>query len=216
MDAASSPPFKVWGIGLSRTATTSLSAALHQLGWRCAHNPDAESMLAGMTSGSFPVLDRYDAATDISTAIAFRQLDAAFPASKFILTVRDADSWLRSVINHFDNLPHQLDAKPSGRVRQLLYRSPRPSPQQFLDAYRAHLTTVARYFADRPNDLLVMDITAGEGWQKLCPFLGVDVPSDPFPRNNATDPANNTAPPPGADMKLSLSELQTVFKEWSS
>ena len=26
-----------------------------------------------------------------------------------------------------------------------------------------------------------MDITAGDGWEKLCPFIGHDIPDMPFP-----------------------------------
>ena len=45
-----------------------------------------------------------------------------------------------------------------------------------------HERRVRAYFADRPDDLLVIDISAGEGWEALCPFLGVPVPDKPFPR----------------------------------
>jgi hypothetical protein len=41
---------------------------------------------------------------------------------------------------------------------------------------------VREHFADRPGDLLVLDITAGEGWDRLCPFLGLPEPGVPFPR----------------------------------
>jgi 3'(2'), 5'-bisphosphate nucleotidase len=34
--------------------------------------------------------------------------------------------------------------------------------------------------------LLVLDITAGEGWEKLCPFLGKPIPDIPFPKANVT------------------------------
>ncbi|HEX8335676.1 MAG TPA: sulfotransferase [Pyrinomonadaceae bacterium] len=34
--------------------------------------------------------------------------------------------------------------------------------------------------------LLVMDITAGDGWEVLCPFLGVEIPDRPFPHENRT------------------------------
>ena len=38
-----------------------------------------------------------------------------------------------------------------------------------------------------PHDrLLVMDIIAGDGWDKLCPFLGKPVPEAAFPHRNAT------------------------------
>jgi 3'(2'), 5'-bisphosphate nucleotidase len=42
------------------------------------------------------------------------------------------------------------------------------------------------YFKDRPQDLLVIDVTAGEGWEKLCPFLGKPTPDIPFPKANVT------------------------------
>jgi Sulfotransferase domain len=29
-----------------------------------------------------------------------------------------------------------------------------------------------------------MDITNGDGWDKLCPFLGLDIPDTPFPKSN--------------------------------
>jgi len=47
--------------------------------------------------------------------------------------------------------------------------------------YDLHYDNALRYFADRPDDLLVMDIPGGDGWDALCPFLGADVPDVPFP-----------------------------------
>ena len=43
---------------------------------------------------------------------------------------------------------------------------------------------IKEYFKDRPGDLLVMNICEGEGWEKLCPFLGVPIPNEPFPNVN--------------------------------
>jgi len=34
----------------------------------------------------------------------------------------------------------------------------------------------------RPDDLLVMDIPAGDGWEQLCAFLALPEPDAPFPR----------------------------------
>ena len=47
--------------------------------------------------------------------------------------------------------------------------------------YDRHYRAVTEYFEDRPESLLVMDITRGEGWEKLCPFLGKAVLDAPFP-----------------------------------
>ena len=50
--------------------------------------------------------------------------------------------------------------------------------------YEAHLKNVREYFEGRPEDLLIMDICDGEGWEKLCPFLGLPVPGTPFAHVN--------------------------------
>ena len=44
---------------------------------------------------------------------------------------------------------------------------------------------VRAYFAGRPDDLLVLDVVGGEGWEKLCPFLGLEPPAEAFPHFNA-------------------------------
>jgi len=48
-------------------------------------------------------------------------------------------------------------------------------------AYESHERNVREYFLDRPKDLLIMDIVGGDGWDKLCEFLGRDLPKAPFP-----------------------------------
>ena len=35
-----------------------------------------------------------------------------------------------------------------------------------------------------PADLLILDITKGEGFEKICPFLGIDLPREEFPHWN--------------------------------
>jgi hypothetical protein len=36
-----------------------------------------------------------------------------------------------------------------------------------------------------PAQLLIYE--SGEGWEKLCAFLGVPVPATPYPKVNSTD-----------------------------
>ena len=56
--------------------------------------------------------------------------------------------------------------------------------QRFAAGYARFVAGVEEYFKDRPQDLLIIDVTAGEGWEKLCPFLGSPVPDVPFPKAN--------------------------------
>jgi len=36
------------------------------------------------------------------------------------------------------------------------------------------------------DQLLVVKLEDGLGWEQLCPFLGVDIPTTPYPRMNDT------------------------------
>jgi hypothetical protein len=57
--------------------------------------------------------------------------------------------------------------------------------QSFLSTFVQHNEAVREYFAGCEN-FLVMDIEVGDGWEKLCRFLRIDVPVGvPFPWESA-------------------------------
>jgi hypothetical protein len=184
---------KVFGLGLSRTGTRSLSAGLHVLGFDTVHYPTDKATLDTFVRGDarFPQLDDYDGLTDITVAPYFEDLDRLYPGSKFVLTVREEAGWLKSCKNHwtgrsaFDpgdgSEEHRTHMEIRRFLRAAVYASYDFEPERFVRAYRRHVENVRRYFADRPNDLLELDITKGEGYEKLAPFLGVPVPTAPFP-----------------------------------
>ncbi|NDQ55816.1 MAG: hypothetical protein GZ088_01935 [Acidipila sp.] len=166
---------KVFGIGLSRTGTTSLHQALGLLGFRSIHYPPLHLMT--------DLLQDYDAAVDTPVACSFRELDTRYPSSQFILTVRDIRSWLASTEAFFAGLPPTEEWKREVRLRTygvLVWER-----RAFLNAYHRHLEAVLDYFGNRPAQLLILDICAGEGWEMLCAFLGIPVPNVPFPHANS-------------------------------
>ena len=55
----------------------------------------------------------------------------------------------------------------------------------FRAAYVKHNAEVIEYFKGRDN-FIIMDVCAGDTWDKLCPFLGVPQPKMEFPHGNAT------------------------------
>lgn len=63
-------------------------------------------------------------------------------------------------------------------------------PERFRRIARQHAAEVARHFAGR-DDLLVLDIAAGQGYERLAPFLGLPVPGELFPRHNHGATAEN-------------------------
>lgn len=202
---------RVFGIGLNRTGTTSLDAALWHLGWRSMHNPPAERMANG-DFGMFSTDDEpYNAGTDVSVAACYRELDESFPGSKFVLTVRDAEDWLHSITRHFSRLPRWSGEGDWKTIRERVYSSAWPSLEQFLAGYRAHLIGVATHFRQRPDDLLVVNLTVGDGWEKLCPFLGVGVPQMEFPNTNRADGGDGVGHPSKAFKPLDASEMRAVF-----
>jgi hypothetical protein len=178
---------KVFGIGLSRTGTTSLTDALRVLGYRAVHCP--LSIVAFNGKGlklNTSVVGRFDAFTDSPVARMYKELDHAFPGSKFILTTRPLDKWMASVKRMRMSF-ELLKALP--KVRQLardFCGTTRFSDDAVLRrAFINHGRSVCDYFGERlDKDLLILDIGARDTWQRLCSFLGRDKPVVPFPHRN--------------------------------
>lgn len=174
---------KVFGIGFHKTGTSSLGHALTLLGYRvCAQfgvlDPDIAQNALPM---ALKLAQEYDAAQDNPWPILYQELDQHFPGSKFILTVRPAERWISSQIRHFGS--------QTTPMREWIYGAgcPAGNEQIYIARYLRHNAEVQAYFASRPDDLLVMDLAAGDGWPQLCAFLGLPVPEIPFPHQNSAD-----------------------------
>ena len=186
------PKPKVFGLGLSRTGTRSLTSALQILGLDLVHYPIDEDTYSELANGQYDlsILKHHDGLTDITASPYFAQFDKAYPGSKFILTVREKQSWLKSCQNHWYNRPafkptDNPDDETHMRMRQLLraatYGCYSFVPERFSWVYDEHVRSVRDYFKDRPEDLLVIDICAGEGFEKLAAFLERPEPTEPMP-----------------------------------
>jgi hypothetical protein len=186
-------PTRVFGIGLSKTATTSLCAAFRVLGyeawhWNSAHT--AKAIWREMSEGNrSPTLERYEMLCDLPIPVLYKKLDEVYPGSKFVLTIRNEKKWLDSIRRHFDYRANKWragwDLDPfTHRIHQILYGQTHFDETVFLDRYRAHNAEVQEYFKHRPESLLVLHIDKGHGYDKLCPFIGKPVPGTPFPYMN--------------------------------
>lgn len=182
--------FKVFGIGLSRTGTRSLTRALHVLGFDTVHYPTDRVTLETLERGDarFPLLEHYDGITDITVVPYYEDLDQVWPGSKFVLTMRDEESWLRSCRNHWvrpladkEAMQPRVYMEIQRFLRAAVFASYEFEEGRFRRVYRRHVERVIRYFAGRETDLLVLNIVAGEGYEQLAPFLGMPVPHEPFP-----------------------------------
>lgn len=187
---------KIFGIGLSRTGTRSLNSALQMLGFNTVHYPVDPDTFHELANGQYDLtlLKHHDGITDITVAPYYAQLDKMYPNSKFILTVREKDGWLNSCENHWRNSPFDEVTNDTERqVRLELRRFFRAStygcydfvPERFSWVYDQHVNNVMEYFKDRPDQLLVIDVCAGEGFEKLVPYLDRPAPCIPFPHKGA-------------------------------
>ena len=174
---------KVFGIGTARTGTSSLGRALVLLGFRhTSWDPELwDAFERGDLAPIFAVADRYESFEDgpWNGRDFYRELDARYPRSKFVLTVREPESWLESHERHFSSAGAR---KIPERYRIPDYAARR---EEILRDYEARNDEVRAYFAGRPDDLLVLDVVGGEGWGRLCPFFGLEPPGEPFPHFNA-------------------------------
>ena len=222
---------KVFVIGLSKTGTTSLAKALDLIGFRCSHYPlgamnyyDPHPFLTRLMNylgykifnNPFGIrnfrlktpgidlfqFDEFDAFADIPIAYCYKELDRMYPNTKFILTTRELESWLKSCRWHMSNpyrpgRPKWWNEKEMGkwtamstnminRLNYDLYGSVVFDEPLFRKTYERHFNDVQEHFRGREEVLLVLDISARNSWDRLCAFLDKPVPSIPFPMENVS------------------------------
>lgn len=191
---------QVIGTGVGRTGTYSLKLAINQLGLgpcyhmeEVIHNmPQYVPLWSEALNGAADwqsIYDGYPSAVDWPTAGFFRELFAAYPSAKFVLTLRSPESWADS----FGGTIYQLlagrdQAPPEMRdwlemSAGVIARTGFPDGldrDALMEAFVAHNDAVRATIP--PDRLLVFE--ARQGWGPLCEFLGVAAPDEPFPRSN--------------------------------
>jgi hypothetical protein len=196
----------VIGPGFGRTGTMSLKHALEQLGFGPCHHMDEvfahldqiphwQAVAAGRPVVWDDVFAGYRSQVDWPGAHPWRELAAAYPQSKVVLTVRPEASWWTSfsaTIGALFSAPDQVPLPPHLRtmrdvaielIQVQTFGCPSTDREGVLAAYRRRTAEVR---AAIPTErLLVFDVA--EGWAPLCRFLDVPVPDAPFPRMNSTE-----------------------------
>jgi hypothetical protein len=183
-------PTRIFGIGMHKTATTSLHRAFQILGFDSLHWGKGEAPLIWEevnAAGRSMTLERFYAASDMPIPLLYQKLDKAYPGSKFILTIRDEAKWLKSVEKlwspEYNPTRWQWDVWPiSNRLHKAMYGRTDFDAETMLATYRRHNAEVIAYFRNRPDDLLVLFQMEGwDCWPALCSFLDQRVPSMPYP-----------------------------------
>lgn len=202
---------EVIGAGFGRTGTASLKAALEQLGFDpCYHMfevlaapermKDWQHAVEGGDVDWDSVFAGYRATVDWPGAAFWRSLVEYYPQAKVVLSVRDPHRWYASTYNTIYQLairetaPPEMDEAQWQQFRDALLPTIREmiwdgtfgarfeDEAHAIDVFERHNAEVRR--AVPANRLLVYQ--AGDGWEPLCDFLGVDMPSEPYPQVNET------------------------------
>lgn len=178
---------KVFGLGVSRTGTKSLATALNELGIKTIHFPSDQTTFDELKKGQYKlsILESHQGVVDIPLVPYYAQLDKIYPGSKFILTIREIGSWLKSVESQWSLWRHRDPHKEfTDFVCACVYGTLEFNEHRFRYVYEMHFRNTLEYLANRPDDFLVMNIMDGDGWEKLCPFLELPMPDLPFPHRN--------------------------------
>jgi hypothetical protein len=202
---------KVIGAGLPRTGTLTQKVALEMLGFGpCYHMVNVLGDLTKVPEWTEALAGRGDWATifagfqstvDWPGGFFYEELMEVYPDAKVLLSVRDPESWERSMRDtvwgcyYGDSLVCHLSLA-TGKVDQP-WRSYLELMTGLLWEDRGTLTghetaagmiaSMERHTAEvkrtvPPERLLVWD--AKDGWEPLCEFLKVEVPQGPLPHLN--------------------------------
>lgn len=190
---------QVIGSGIGRTGTKSLQSALNTLGLGPCHHmvevfAHPESMALWVDAGEGkPQWDRifadYRSAVDYPSAAYWPELIAYYPNAKVIHTERDPQAWFDSkqaTIFDPDGAAVQAVLSGEGPAGAFFRRFTGPLKDHFsdrsflVDFFQRHNVEVR---ATVPADRLLI-YQAGQGWEPLCAFLGIPVPSEPYPLEN--------------------------------
>ena len=193
---------KVLGAGFGRTGTLSLKYALEELGFGPCHHmmevmrdPKQNEWFYRISQGDRvewgEVFADYSSAVDWPSASYYAELMEVFPDAKVILSVRDSDSWYKSVkdtiFNVVPNIPHWVQAifprskKIAILIEEIVWQgvfNGRFNDRQYaIDVYEKNTEAV---MASVPSDRLLIH-SAKEGWEPICKFLEVPVPETEYP-----------------------------------
>jgi glycosyltransferase involved in cell wall biosynthesis len=154
---------RVFGIGLSETRQYHLADTLNLMGIPTIHFP-----------ARLEQIKDFDGATGLPVALAYRELDKLYPDSKFILTIREVNSWLRSIQNEkLKQTDRNLLPSIIKEAEIQCYGSSDFDETLWLNAYDKHFFGVMNYFRGRERDLLIIDLFGQKDYQQqLEKFFG--------------------------------------------
>ena len=196
---------RVFALGIMKTGTTSMTAALNHLGYHCTHDScihlgnwfhfiDTVHLWQPFEIIVLSILNMTDLLNETylketQQALAFGDSpwcflypvwDKLYPDSKYILMTRkDDETYVNSYLRYLKKFGKKFVNKGLSDEEFALIA---------LRRYHLHNERVREYFKDRPDDLLEITVgDSGDIYDKVAKFLGCNKPSRRFPHENKSN-----------------------------
>ncbi|WP_417855019.1 sulfotransferase family protein [Xanthomarina gelatinilytica] len=174
---------KIFVIGFQKTGTTTLEHALERLGYR-VYGGDKNLMKYedkdALKNYIKNTLKNWDAVQDMPWPLFYKELYELYPAAKFVLTIRDTEKWISSVVKYFAGIRFPLHRKIYGVPCAEGYE------ERYKELYEQINQEIIEFFKNKPN-FLIMEMGKNFNYETLCGFLDIkEIPKEAFPhaRNN--------------------------------
>jgi hypothetical protein len=133
-------------------------------------------------------LDGYRSTVDWPGVYFWRQLIEKYPDAKVVLTVRDPEKWYASAERTIWAATNRPTPPGMAAFREMCdatnwdgtFHGRFADKDYAIKVFTGHNAEVRRTV---PAERL-LEYEVGEGWERLCDFLGVPVPEQEFPRLN--------------------------------
>lgn len=181
-DQPSATSLKVFGVGLSRTGTTTLATYFHSLGLKVLHF-DYSLLGINYNFSAQDFVGKYDdvdVVFDLPTAFYYKNLINNYPNSLFISTYRDADSWFKSFkvyLQTFNDYVFSPGKFPFAfqLLHKHVYGSEEPDEKLWIANYKKHYSDVLTHIPS--PQLFQIDVSELDNYSKIqsmCAFIGID------------------------------------------
>lgn len=171
---------KIFGIGINKTGTQSLSDFIGKLGFRTLHDRIRAKSIQAAINGSkrfIPHLKDHDAFFDFPENLDLEKLLERFPDARFIMTTRDTEQWVTSRIIHV--LHNRTVTNKSWRdINTEVWRQQKNEHENLV---RETFTRLGKL-----DQLLIVDVCSNpeKAAFEIARFLGVERKKVDFPRRN--------------------------------
>ena len=200
---------KIFCVGRNKTGTTTLERVLTDFGYSMGNQPKGELLLPFYAKGNFNPIVKFCKTADAFQDAPFSWpntwlvLHEHFPRAKFILTIRNEETWYNSVTSFHAKLftngkvtPNMSDLQNAvyrykgflWDVNRAVWKTPEDdiyNKEMLISNYKRHNEDILHYFKDKPN-FIAIDVSQKEDYLRLCYFLNKEPLSENFPHLNKT------------------------------